>query len=157
MPIDDADADTNGSARVIAARARARRGDPAAWLADEVAIDFPSVGPVVERMRDAFWGASDGENDQALLAEVELSARQAFNGATIPLDVPVRATCPRCGGRGETWTEACPPCGGSGQAVVRHLVNVFVPARVTDGASFRFSITAPHALPTRIEVRVAIR
>jgi hypothetical protein len=148
------DAGTNAGARLTADRKDARRGDPAGWLSDEVAIDFPSVGAVVERMRDAFWGDNDAGR---LFAEVRLSARQAFDGATVPLDVPLRATCPMCGGRGETWTEACRPCGGSGESVVRHHVTVSVPARVADGASFRFSITAPQALPTRVEVRVAIR
>jgi hypothetical protein len=127
----------------------------ATWFSDEVAIDFPSIGSVVERMRDAFWGET--EHDGRMLAQVELSARQAFNGVVVPLDVPLRATCPICGGRGETWTESCHACHGSGEALLRHQVNVSVPPGVADGASFRFCITAPQALPTRVEVRVAIR
>lgn len=145
----------NAGARVTAERRDARRADPAAWLSDEVAIDFPSVGAVVDRMREAFWGVA--EDGGPILTEVELSARQAFDGASVPLDVPLRATCSRCGGRGETWTEECRACEGSGESLVSHHVTVSVPARVADGASFRFSITAPHTLPTRIEIRVAIR
>lgn len=141
-------------ARAAAERKDAGRADPASWLADEVAIDFPSVGAVVERMRHAFWGDEDAPR---LLAEVELSAREAYDGASVPLYIPLRATCTFCGGRGETWTEACRECDGSGESLVRHQVTLSVPARVADGASFRFSITAPQALPTRVEVRVAIR
>jgi hypothetical protein len=152
MPLDDA------GARVTAERKDRRHVDPASWLADEVVIDFPSVGAVVERMRDAFWhGSGDPDDDLRLLAEVELSAREAFDGASVPLQIPLRATCHLCGGRGETWTESCLACKGSGEAVVRHSVTLSVPARVPDGASFRFSIRAPQALPTRVEIRVAIR
>jgi DnaJ-class molecular chaperone len=81
----------------------------------------------------------------------------AHSPAAQPLDVPLRATCALCGGRGETWTEACRACDGSGESLVRHQVTLSVPARVPDGACFRFSITAPQALPTHIEIRVAIR
>jgi hypothetical protein len=152
MSMDDA------TARVTADERHRRRTDPASWLADEVIIDFPSVGAVVERMRDAFWGGADhAGGDPRWRAEVELSARQAFDGASVPLDIPLRSTCKRCGGRGETWTEACRACGGSGESLVRHQVTVSVPARVPDGACFRFSVTAPQALPTHIELRVAIR
>jgi hypothetical protein len=148
----------DAGARVTAERRDARSVDPASWLADEVVIDFPSVGAVVERMRDAFWhGSDDADDNRRLLAEVQLSARQAFDGASVPLHIPLRATCHRCGGRGETWTEACRACEGTGESLVRHLVTVSVPARVADGASFRFSIRAPQALPTRVELRVAIR
>jgi DnaJ-class molecular chaperone len=109
-------------------------------------------------MCDAFWGrGEDAGEDSRLLAEVKLSARQAYTGASVPLDVPLRATCALCGGRGETWTEACRACDGSGESLVRHQVTLSVPARVPDGSCFRFSITAPQALPTHIEIRVAIR
>jgi hypothetical protein len=33
---------------------------------------------------------------------------------------------------------------------------VLVPAGVTDGTRFRFLITAPHGVPTRIEVTVLV-
>ena len=67
------------------------------WL-DEVAIDFPSVSSVLDRMQHAFFG------DLPLIsrsAEIILSPREAFYGTHVPLDVPLRRTCPRCGGRGD--------------------------------------------------------
>ena len=78
-------------------------------------------------------------------------------GASVPLVVALRATCASCGGRGETWTESCCACKGSGESPARHRVTLRVPARVADGATFRFSISAPHLLPTRVEVHVAVR
>jgi len=124
-------------------------------FADEIAIDFPSVGRVVERMRDAFLGQPvDGD---LLRADVSLSQREAFAGLVVSVAVPIRVTCPHCGGRGETWTEACALCRGTGESRLHHPVRVTVPPRVADGARFRFRIKSPDASPVRVEVRVAIR
>ena len=124
-------------------------------FADEIAIDFPSVGRVVERMRDAFLGQS--VDADLLRADVSLSQREAFAGLVVSVSVPVRVTCPHCGGRGETWTEPCTLCRGTGESKLHHPVRVTVPPRVADGARFRFRIKSPGASPVRIELRVAIR
>ncbi len=124
-----------------------------ACFADEVVIDFPSVAPVVERMRRSF---TEPDRRVPLRARISLSARQALDGVTVPLDVPVRTTCRRCGGRGETWADPCAPCAGTGSEVLRHHVHVSVPAGVGDGARFRFSVAARHDPPTRIELHVAV-
>jgi DnaJ-class molecular chaperone len=70
--------------------------------------------------------------------------------------VPVRCTCRQCGGRGETWTERCGNCGGSGVEVLRHQVDVRVPAGAREGDRFQFSVSARHDVSTRIELRVRI-
>jgi RecJ-like exonuclease len=124
-------------------------------FADEIAIDFPSVGRVMERMRDGFLGAH--LDADVLRAEVSLSQREAFDGLVVPLNVPVRVTCPHCGGRGETWTERCDLCHGTGESLIHHAVRVSVPPRVADGARFRFRLKSPDASLVRVEVRVAIR
>jgi DnaJ-class molecular chaperone len=124
-------------------------------FADEIAIDFPSVGRVVERMRDAFLGEHvDGD---VLRADVSVSAREAQDGGVVSLNVPVRVTCPNCGGRGETWTERCDLCGGTGQSTVDHPLRLTFPPRVADGACFRFRVKSPDAIEVRVEVRVAVR
>jgi|SRR5262245_16222767 len=123
-------------------------------FADEVVIDFPSVAPAVERMRSAFV---DEERGTVVRADVSLSTREASDGITLPLAVPVRSTCRSCGGRGETWSERCARCTGSGTELLHHQVQVFVPAGVVDGARFRFVVTTRHDLPTRIELHVAVR
>ena len=126
----------------------------AAWFSDEVAIDFPSVASVLDRMRDAFFTA---EPAITLSAEMTLTPREAFSGVTLPFDVPLRRTCPRCGGRGEVWNEWCATCAGVGEVAAAHAVNVRVPAGVRHGDTFRFSLTPPGAPSTIIEVRIAIR
>lgn len=129
-------------------------GDVVAPLEDEVAIDFPSVANVLDRMRHAFFG---GGPAVTLSAEIVLSPREAFAGTTVALDVPLRRTCPRCGGRGETWAEWCVTCGGLGEVPASHEMRVRVPARVREGTLFRFSVTPPGAPATVVEVRVCIR
>ena len=79
-----------------------------AWFRDEVAIDFPSLDEAVERMRDAFLAPMNESDAQPeLSAELRISAREAFDGVTLPLDVPIRKLCVACGGRGEDWPEPC--------------------------------------------------
>ena len=124
-------------------------------FADEIAIDFPSVGCVVDRMRDAFLG--ERRDADLLCAEVSLSQREAVDGLVVPLEIPVRATCPNCGGRGETWAELCDLCGGLGESWFQYPVRVSVPPGVADGARFRFRLTSPDTSLVRVEVRVAIR
>ena len=128
------------------------------WRDDEIAIDFPSMNEAVERMREAFLAPLNEVDFQPeLSAELRLSPREAFEGVTLPLDVPVRKLCAACGGRGETWSESCEKCDGTGQAMARHPVRLVVPPRVQDGDRFCLSVSAPSASPTRVEVRVAIR
>lgn len=127
-------------------------------FADEVAIDFPSVTHIVERVRQSFLrGAScDGDADETHTADLSLSTREAWRGAVVPIELPLRGTCQSCGGRGEVWTEPCAACRGSGDALLRHPVRLSVPAGIADGARLRFRVRRPHAAPLRVEVRVVI-
>ena len=125
----------------------------ARWFGDEVAIDFPSMAPAVDRIRNAFVA---GERSTALVTPLHLSPYEARRGATRPLDVPVRCVCRACGGRGESWTEPCALCAGSGAEMLSHQVHVTVPAGVTDGARFRFTVTPRHHPATRIELHVLV-
>jgi hypothetical protein len=126
---------------------------------DEIAIDFPSVGNLVERVRDAFLAESGDHGDAPAThtAEVSLSRRDATIGTIVPLEVPLRGLCAICGGRGESWTEPCGECCGTGESLVQHPVRLSVPPGVADGARLRFRVKSPHAAPLRVELRVAIR
>jgi hypothetical protein len=128
---------------------------PHECFADEIAIDFPSVAPAVERMRDAFLG--EHVEGEIVCADVWLSKQEACDGLVVPIEVPMRATCPDCGGRGETWTEPCDGCCGTGASLFHHPVRVSVPAGVADGARFRFRVTSPDAAAVRVELRIAVR
>lgn len=121
---------------------------------DEVAIDFPAIGAVVERMRTSLLGADrEAIGGRAALS---LSAREALDGAAVPIELPVRRTCQVCGGRGESWAERCATCGGSGERSTPHRFTVLVPAGVVDGTRFRLLVTPPQGPPTRIEVTVLV-
>jgi hypothetical protein len=104
-------------------------------------------------MRSAFVTE---EQTKTLTAALEISPREAIEGATLPLDVPVRCTCRTCGGRGETWAQPCGTCAGSGIELIYHQVHISTPAGVEDGACFHFSVAVRHDLSTRIELRVLV-
>jgi DnaJ domain len=123
-------------------------------LADEVAIDFPSVKTVLDRMRQAFFG------DPPLPPggpEVVVTPQEAVWGATVSLYLPVRGVCLQCGGRGEVWDDWCAACGGMGHRPARHDVSLRIPPGVQDGTRIRFRVTAPGAPETTIHARIVIR
>jgi hypothetical protein len=122
-------------------------------FADEVIVDFPSVAPALDRIRSAFLA---DEHSVPLTTAIQLSSRDAVDGITVPVSVPVRCTCRRCGGRGESWTVSCERCAGTGTEVFRHQLQVTVPAGITDGARVQFTVTPPHNPPTRFELRIAV-
>jgi hypothetical protein len=134
--------------------ARSASGEP--WFADEVAVDFPSVRPIVSRMRRAFLGGDEDGDAVPLDAELRLTPQQAWRGGRVPVDVPVRQVCRVCGGRGEVWDEACAPCRGAGGGVAPRTVDVHVPSGVRDGACLAFDLRVPHAPATRVRLRVSI-
>ena len=145
--------DGRAEKRVLAMPLGRRNG----WFDDEIAIDFPSLHTAVERMRACFVAASNEcDRSRHLSTELHLSPREAFNGVTVPLDVPVRKLCLACGGRGEVWSDPCQRCDGSGEALGRHPVRLVVPPRVRNGDRFALSVSAPHAPLTHVEVRVVL-
>ena len=123
-------------------------------FADEIAIDFPSVDHVVERLRDRFLG--ERTDADTLTTEVLLSRREQARGTVVSLDLPLRTTCRLCGGRGEIWAEPCLACAGSGDCVVDHPLRVTVPPGVAQGARFRLRIKSAGGAPVRVEIRVTI-
>jgi hypothetical protein len=123
-------------------------------FADEIAIDFPSMDAVVERMRAGLLGRDDDRTAHNLA--ISVSRTDAWAGVTVPLDVPLRGTCGACGGRGETWAEPCVSCEGSGERATSHQVRVAVPPGVADGTRLRFLVSHPHGVPTRVELTVLV-
>jgi hypothetical protein len=125
-----------------------------ACLGDEVAIDFPSVSTVLDRMRHAFFGDPPLPHAGP---DVVVTPQEAFWGATVPMHLPVRGVCPQCGGRGEVWNDWCGTCGGVGDRPVRHDVRLRIPAGVQDGTLLRFRVTAPGIPETTIHARIVVR
>jgi hypothetical protein len=123
-------------------------------LADEVAIDFPSVHNVLDRMRHAFFG--DSRRPQAG-PDVPITPQEAFWGATVALEVAVRRTCSVCGGRGEVWEGWCRACSGLGDTASHQAVRLRIPAGVRTGTRIRFRVAAPGVSDTSIVARIVIQ
>lgn len=127
-----------------------------AWTGDEIAIDFPSLPPLVARMRESFFGPG-GDPGDALVGDVALSERQARRGGTVLVEVPVWRVCSRCAGRGEIWDETCGQCLGNGHGVTRRHVEVVVPAGVRTGMWMAFDVTVAQAPATQVHLKVTVR
>ena len=143
----------------VSDRARMRRA-PArrCILADEVAVDFPSMRPIVERMRTAFLaGGEEADARATRQTRLELTQRQALEGVRVPLDLTVRHICPACGGRGELQTGVCGLCRGAGAGLLEHRLHVPVPPGVRDGACLRYALAPLGADETHVEVRIAVQ
>jgi hypothetical protein len=123
-------------------------------LADEVAIDFPSVSTVLDRMRHAFFG--DRPSAQRV-PDVLVTPHEAFWGAVVTIALPIRRVCAACGGRGEVWNDWCGACDGGGDVPARHDVRLRIPAGVHDGTHVRFRVTAPGLPETVLDARIVIR
>ena len=143
-----------------AASPRAVR-DPAAtasadaWLADEVAVDFRSVRPLVDRLRAALLG-DDDPVEGSLPADVRLTAGQARRGGRIPVDVPLREMCRRWGGRGGGWGGPCSGCAGRGGAGRGRRGDGVLPRDVRDGARLVLLVDSPPGPATRLRLRVRV-
>lgn len=119
---------------------------------DEIAIDFPSVYPLVDRMRESFF------SDEAprWSAYIELTRGEARDGARVPLDVPHTETCGACGGRGEIWADRCADCAGRGTRPAAHRVRLVLPAGVAAGAELVYQLRMPAGPPAMLAVSVGI-
>ena len=130
---------------------------PHECFADEIAIDFPSLEPAVERMRESFLGERTGaEIDDVVRLEVQVTRRDVRERTAVALEVPIRSVCRRCGGRGEVWTEPCDACGGAGVTVDQRIVRVPLPRGLADGGRFRVRVSSPGGDSVRLEIRIAI-
>ena len=123
-------------------------------LVDEVHVDFPSVLTVLDRMRKSFFGDTPRADSGP---DIVVTPREAFWGAIVPLDIPVRRTCANCGGRGEVWSDWCAHCAGVGDLDARQPVRLRIPAGVQDGSRIRFRVTAPGVRSTVIDARINIK
>jgi hypothetical protein len=122
-------------------------------LADEVHVDFPSVLTVLDRMRQSFFGDTPRPTEGP---DIVVTPQEAFWGAVVRLDVPVRRTCARCGGRGEVWNEWCADCAGVGDCAARQGVRLRVPPGVLDGSRIRFRVAAAGVRPTVVDAHIKI-
>ncbi len=129
----------------------AAAGDDA--FRDEIDIDFPSMGRLVDRMRRSFFGETA---PRPLSTDVRLTPSQADRGVSVPFDVCLPHTCPACGGRGEVWPDPCGACDGSGAGLLPHQLQLVVPPGVRDGTCLCFDVTPPYAPAARVRMRISV-
>ncbi len=89
----------------------------------------------------------------SLSGEILLTANEAAAGGVLPLDVPLSAICPLCGGTGGFIFD-CLRCHGEGKVEKRLPVPVRIPAGVRDGAVFQVSVDDPAVLSILLTVHV---
>jgi molecular chaperone DnaJ len=94
----------------------------------------PSFEPLFERFIRNFTreGVPKGERLEDLNIEVILSPEEAATGVTVPVGVPVFATCPQCGGSGRDWLFPCLECNGQGMLEEEETVRIDIPPLVRD-------------------------
>lgn len=135
-------------------RLAAHPADPGrACFADEAGIDFPALAVAVERMRHAFVGAEAGP---AIDVPLGLQRGSAQRGGDISVQLPIRRTCERCGGRGEAWEEPCQPCGGAGHTEETRDITIALPRGVSDGDRLLVRLGGRHVVPTAVTLHVTL-
>jgi hypothetical protein len=135
-------------------RLAAHPADPGrACFADEAGIDFPALAVAVERMRHAFVGA---ESSPTLEVPVDVRRGSALRGGDLSVQLPVRRTCERCGGRGEAWDEPCVPCAGAGHTEETRDITIALPRGLTDGDRLLVRLGGRHVVPTAVTLHVTL-
>src|SRR6185503_21241728 len=135
-------------------RLAAHQADPGrACFADEAGIDFPALAVAVERMRHAFVGAEAGPS---LEMPVDVARRTALNGGDLSVQLPVRRTCERCGGRGEGWGEPCAPCAGAGHTEETRDITIALPRGLADGDRLVVRLGGRHVVPIAVTLHVSL-
>ena len=109
---------------------------------------------MLDRMRHAFFGVVPAVS---CLPRSCCSPQEAFWGTTVPLDIPLRRTCPRLRRPRRNVGGMVRRLRRRGEVPLDHEMRLRVPAGVREGERFRFSVMPPGAPTTIVEVRVSIR
>jgi molecular chaperone DnaJ len=148
-------------AEPIVSRPRSR-AEPLVPEPMSVLRDFETIQPSFEPLFDRFLrnftgqGVPKGERLADLNIEVILSPEEAATGVTIPVGVPVFATCAQCGGSGRDWLFPCLECNGQGVLEEEQSVSIDIPPFVRDRTIIEVPIhgLGIHNFYIRLHIRI---
>ena len=128
------------------------------FSADDVEVGFPSVARFTSAIKRSFFGSSDTGLDKSNIQRrvLELTSRNAREGAQFPIEIESKLSCPVCAGSGERWPDLCGVCAGIGAVVVPQRLDVRVPAGVRDGTWLRLTVRPLYSGEIQVDVRVAV-
>jgi molecular chaperone DnaJ len=110
-------------------------------LIDDSAAIRPSVGEILDHIAQNFFGFHQKSHvsRQRLGVEIVLDTREAFFGASVPIEVPVYAPCDRCGGSGGEWG-VCASCHGYGMAAKSRTVALEIAPATRTGERYQIDL-----------------
>ncbi len=103
-------------------------------------------GPTFDELFDRFWSNFEtlsrpkAEALENLTVEVVISPEEAFLGGSVQINIPARATCPACGGRGAVGLYECWRCEGHGALTAEYPIAVRYPPGIQDGHAAQISL-----------------
>jgi molecular chaperone DnaJ len=89
----------------------------------------------------------------SLSGEILLTSGEAAAGGVLPLDIPLRGSCPGCAGTGGACFD-CDRCGGEGIVERRLPIPVRIPSGVRDGAVFQVTVDEPGVMSVLLTVHI---
>ncbi len=89
----------------------------------------------------------------SLAGEILLTNEEAAAGGILPLDIPLRGSCPACNGTGGSAFD-CGRCGGDGAIERRLPIPVRIPQGIRDGAVFQVNVDEPGVASVLLTVHI---
>jgi molecular chaperone DnaJ len=111
---------------------------------DEFETFHPSFDELFDRL-SRNYGLSErpkGERLESLGLEVLLDREEARHGGHVRIEIPARATCPLCAGRGAVSGQSCWRCFGRGAVDAQYPVDVTFPPGIPSGHVARLPLSA---------------
>jgi DnaJ-class molecular chaperone len=102
----------------------------------------PSFDEVFERVWSNFSavGHPKSEHPENLTLEILLTPEEARRGGRVRIALPVRQTCPACGGRGWIGPFDCLHCRGSGRLSGEYPVDISYPPGISESYLTQLSL-----------------
>jgi DnaJ-class molecular chaperone len=102
--------------------------------------------PSFEELFDRLWNNFESltrpkaEHLESLTVEVVIGPQDARFGGQVRVQIPARATCPSCGGRGAVGPFVCWRCDGRGALTAEYPLEIPYPPGVRDGHAVRIPL-----------------